>query len=815
MRTARIDLLGWTFFGPLALWGVVAAPAVMAAGVLSVHPASVQLDSARDAQRVVLVWTREDGVTQDVTGQATRAFQPEGIAHWGEDGLLHPNADGDASLVLTYGEQSVTVPIHVANSGVTPPINFRNDVEPVLMRAGCNAGSCHGSAQGKNGFRLSLFGFDPSLDYVNLTRQVRGRRMNAANPEESLMLLKPTGDVDHEGGTRFAHDSPLYRTVEDWITEGAQDHPEQSPALNSVEILPKEVVLEGEGATQQFVVRAFYSDGTDRDVTGLALLSTSDDSTLKLDDNGLATGGARGEVYVLARYGSFAVVSQAIVLARDQALAWPEVPEGNYIDRHVFTKLRKLRIPPAEPCSDETFVRRAHLDVLGVLPTVEETRSFLSDTAPDKRAQLINRLLERPEFPELWAMKWADLLRVRATTALAPKAMHRYNDWLRGSIASGKPLDVMVTELLTAQGGTFANPAANFYVVETEPIVIAENVAQVFFGIQIKCAQCHNHPFERWTMDDYYSFAAFFAQVGRKGSSDPRESVIFDRRSGEVTNIKDGRQMPPKFLGGAIPDVSSRDRRAVLAEWLVSPDNPWFAKNIANRVWAHFLGKGIVDPPDDARVTNPPTHPGLLDELGSRLVANRYDLRALVRDICTSYTYQMTTRPREPSIVDDRNFSHAMARRIPAEQLLDAISSVAMTKFKFPNLPLGARAVQVADGNSGNYFLSLFGRPMRDTVCVCERRGEPTLAQTLHLINGDTVQAALAATGGRVEALAQPEIPPASACEDLYLAAFSRPPTAEERRQLSDYVAGSTDRRAALEDMMWSVFNSKEFVFNH
>jgi hypothetical protein len=785
------------------------------AAELAVYPTSIHLTHARDVQAVVLVFTRDDGITEEVTGLPSASFQPEGIASWSAEQRLAPLADGETTLTLSYSGNAVTLPVKVSHAAITPPVSFRNDVQPVLMRAGCNAGSCHGSAQGKNGFRLTLFGYNPDVDYLTLTRHARGRRLDAATPEESLMLLKPLGTVDHEGGTRFAHDSPLYGTLAEWIEQGAQQDPPDLRQLTGVEILPKNCVLDGEGATQRFIVRATYSDGVQRDVTGLALLSSSDDSTLSIDERGQARAGNRGEVYILARFGSFAVVAQAIVLPKGLTLQWPGCEPANFIDSRIFEKLKKLRIPPAALCSDEVFVRRVYLDILGVLPTVAETQSFLADPEPGKRAKLIDTLLVRPEFPELWAMKWADLLRVRSSNTLDPKAMHRYNDWLRGSIASGKPIHVMAKELITAQGGTFASPAANFYVVETDPALIAENVAQVFLGIQIKCAQCHNHPFERWTMDDYYGFAAFFSQVGRKASSDPRESIIFDRRSGEVSNLRDGLVMAPKLLDGAVPDVTVKDRRMALAEWLASPENPWFAKNIANRVWAHFFGRGIIEPPDDVRVTNPPTHPDLLEELASRLVASQYDLRSMVRDICNSHTYQMSTTPADPNILDERNFSHSLIRRLPAEQLLDAMSQVAETKFKFPNLPLGARAAQVADGNSGDYFLGLFGRPIRDTVCTCERKNEPTLAQTLHLINGNTIQTALQAASGRVTRLAAPEASTRQSCEELYLAAFSRPPQEAEFQALEQFVASSQSRQSAFEDILWSVLNSKEFIFNH
>lgn len=793
------------------------AVAAIAADPLAAYPAAVQLENQTDVQRLIVVESREDGVTLDRTPEIAITFDKEGVAKF-EDGHFVAIGDGETVATVKAGDKSIAVPVKVTNAAVNPAPSFRNDVEPVLMKAGCNAGSCHGSAQGKNGFRVSLFGFDPNMDYVNLTRDNRARRMNTGSPDDSLMLLKATGGVAHDGGTRFAKDTPLYNTLHRWIAEGAQNDATPPPALTGVEILPKSAVLEGKGAQQRFVVRALYADGSDRDVTSLAVLSSSDDLTCPLDvPTATATAGDKGEGYIMARYGSFAVVSKIIVIPQGLTMTWPEdAKEVNYVDHFIFDKLKKLRILPAAQCDDATFVRRLYIDVLGVLPTAEETRAFLADTAPDKRAKLVDALLQRPEFSELWAMKWADLLRVQTVpNQIDRKALNRYNDWLRQAITTNKPLDELVRELLTAQGGNFTSPAVNFYVAEPNPLQMAENVAQVFMGVQIKCAQCHNHPFERWTMDDYYSFSAFFAQVGQKGSSDPRERIIFDRRSGEVNHIKDGRAMPPKFLGGATPDCTGKDRRAVLAEWLTSPENPWFAKSIGNRVWQQFFGSGITNPPDDVRVTNPPSHPELEEALAKRLVEVKYDLRAIVKDICTSYTYQMSTVPRDPSITDKRNFAYQNVRRLGAEQLLDAIAKVTDSKVKFPVLPLGANAVQVADGNSGNYFLGLFGRPARSTVCTCERRAEPTLAQVLHLINGDTMTNALNAPGGKLEKLASSQMTPSQMAEEVWLAAYSRTPTGDEKTYVENYLNAAADKKTALEDVMWSVLNSKEFVFNH
>ncbi|GMW00767.1 MAG: hypothetical protein AMXMBFR84_19040 [Candidatus Hydrogenedentota bacterium] len=799
----------------VALGVVVVVTAAAGAQTLAAFPPAIQLDTRDDVQRMVVLHSLADGVTYDRTMEAAVVFETPGIATW-ENGKFTPVANGQTNVSVTYGELAVTVPLTVANAELAPPKSFRNDVEPVLMRAGCNSGACHGSAQGKNGFRVSLFGFDPTLDYTNLTREVRARRLNVGNPEESLMLTKAIGTVDHEGGSRFDRESHLYDTLLEWISEGAGNDAVAPPELTGVEILPEAAVLDGEGATQQFVVRALYSDGTDRDVTDLAVMASSDDLTIKLSEGGLITAGGRGEGYLMARFGTFAVVSQAIVLPKGLQSEWPaDAVARNYIDEKIFDKLKKLRMQPAVTCDDTTFVRRVFLDILGVLPTAEETRAFLENPAADKRAVLIDQLLERPEFSELWAMKWADLLLVKSDIDLDRKALHRYNDWIKESITANKPLDQFVRELLTSQGGNFTAPAVNFYVAETDPKIVAENVAQVFMGIRLQCAQCHNHPFERWTMDDYYSFAAFFAQIGQKGSSDPREKIVYNRASGEVNNLKNGQVMQPKFLGGAVPDLAGRDRRELLAEWLTAPDNPWFAQTIANRLWQQFLGKGITDPPDDVRVTNPPSHPELLEAMAARLVECNYDLRQIVRDICNSYTYQMSTQPRIPDVRDERNFAQATVRRIDAEQLLDAICQVSETKVKFPNLPLGARAVEVADGASGNYFLSLFGRPSRESVCACGRTTNPTLAQALHLINGDTVTAALQAGDGRLQRLTADGVTVDQALDDLWLAAYARPPRTDEKEKFTGYLAQATDKRAAMEDVFWTVLNSKEFVFNH
>lgn len=804
-----------------------AAPTAPAAELVSLQfqPPSVQLDSARDPQRVVLVATYADGITHDVTARAPMKPSAEGIVKIGEDLRLYPVADGEVTLDAAFEGKTASIKATVKNATLTPAQSFRLDVEPVIMRAGCNSGACHGASRGKNGFGLTLFGFDPAQDYMNLTRQTRARRLSTAAPEASLMLQKATTGVAHEGGLRFKPDSPLYKTVDQWIKEGAKPDPPEVAKVTSVEILPKQMVLYGAagekaGDTHRVVVRAFYSDGTDRDVTSLAILASLNDNSATLSEDGVITAKSRGEASIIARFSTYAVVAQVIVVPPDEAFAWTETADANPIDELVSKKQKQMRMLPSAVCSDDIFVRRVYMDIVGLLPTKEETEKFLADPAPDKRAKLIDVLLQKPEFPELWAMKWAEMLRIESQSQkISRKAMFRYTQWLRDQIVSGVPMDKMASALLTAKGGNFTNPASNFYLVESDPLLMAENVAQVFTGIRVQCAQCHNHPFERWTQDDYYSFAAFFSQVGRKGAEDPREVILFNAGGGDVRHVRTAQVMAPKFLGSDKPaDLKGRDRREVLAEWLTSPENPWFSKAFANRVWTHFMGRGVVDPPDDVRVSNPPSNPELFEMLGNNFAKSGYDLRQLVREICNSKAYQRSTQANPTNAADLSNFTRRLPKRLSAEQLLDAVCQVTETPEKFGGLPLGARAIQVADGNTGNYFLSIFGRPARSSACTCDRRDEPTLSQALHLINGNTVAARIKSDGSRLDKLVKAGKSNDEIVNDLYLAAFARKPLPEELTQAQNYMAGlaeGPDRKKGLEDVYWAVLNSKEFVFAH
>ncbi len=795
----------------------VFAPAPMAALVgIEVFPGEVALTTARDRQSIVVQATYADGITRDVTAQAAITLADPKVARR-VGATFYPTADGVTTLTVSHGGKSATLPFKVAQAAVSPPLSFRLDVMPVFMRSGCNTGSCHGAARGKDGFRISLFGFDPDGDHFRLTREMVGRRVNLAVPSDSTMLEKAVGAVPHTGGKRFEVSSELYKTLYGWIEAGAaNDDVAKLPTVVGIDLYPRRGVLDGKGSTQQLTLRARYSDGTDRDVTRLAVFLTNNDVSAPITPDGLVTAGERGEAFVMARFETHTTGSQFIVLPRGLKFEFPSEPEANYIDGLVSAKLKKLRIAPSELCDDETFLRRASIDIVGLSPSVEEYNRFMASKDPAKRSKWVDELLERKEFSEIWVSKWAELLQVRTdpTRNVSQKAMFLYYNWLVDKLSHNMPMDQMVQELLGASGGTFKNAATNFYQITNETLPLTENVAQVFMGIRVQCAQCHNHPFDRWTQNDYYSFAAFFAQIGRKGGEDYRETIVFNSGGGEVNHPVGGRAMPPKFLGGETPDVAGKDRRVVLAKWLASPRNPWFATSFANRVWAHFMGVGIVEPVDDFRVSNPASNPELLEALGQHFTDTKYDLKALVREICNSRTYQRSTHRNPSNESDDRNFAHALVRRIKAENLLDTISAVTETKDKFDGLPLGARAVQIADGTRSTYFLRTFGRATRETPCSCEVKMEPTLSQALHLLNGDTVNQKIR-QGGVVDRLLAAKKSPEDAIRELYLRSFSRQPTPAEIAALQAGLKQDKDQKQALEDLFWALLNSREFLFNH
>lgn len=797
------------------------APADPAIGAIEPFPKAVTLETAADFHKVIVMARFKDAATQDVTRQVKATLMDASVAKL-EGTLLKPLKDGSTSLVLEYRGLKAEVPVTVKDATKPRPVSFQLDVMPVLTSSGCNTGSCHGSARGKDGFHLSLFGFDPQGDHFRLTREAPGRRVNLALPEESLMVTKAIGAVPHTGGKLFAKDSAAYDTLVAWIKDGAEYDQGEIAKPTGIVVEPPQVVLKGEGLETPYTVKATYSDGTDRDVTTLSSFSTSNDNSLAVEKRtGLTTSKNRGEAFVMGRFMTFTEVAQSIVIPKESNYVRPELPEFNYIDKLVYDKLHKLRIIPAPLCDDETFIRRVFIDIVGKLPEPSERERFLASTEPKKREQLVDELIARKEFSEMWVMKWAELLQIRTfnngAQQVSYKAALGYYNWLRDRIAGNVPFNQVVKEILSSEGGTFASPPTNFFQVEQDTLKLTENVAQVFMGTRIQCAQCHNHPFDRWTMDDYYGFASFFAQVKRKNAEDPRERIIFDG-GGEVNHLVTKQPVKPRFLGAKTPDdFGKKTRREAVAEWLSSTDNPWFAKNVSNIVWAHFFGVGITDPVDDVRISNPPSNPELLAALSGKLVEYNYDVRKLVRDICTSRTYQLSSATNETNETDQRNFSRSLVRRVRAEVLLDCISQATETPNKFKGLPLGSRAVQIADGNTSNYFLTTFGRATRATVCSCEVKMEPNLSQALHLLNGDATHNRIQ-QGKVVPSFLEQKKTPEEVIRLLYLKTVNREPTGEEQGKLMAAVNEGQDekeKQAILNDVFWALLNSKEFIFNH
>ena len=780
---------------------------------LEVYPPEVHINTMRDRQSFVVQVAYPNGLTRDVTKEAKLTLSDAAKVKLAAN-VLHPVADGESQLTVEFEGLTKTIPIKIEQATADRAVSFKLDIMPIFMKSNCNTGSCHGAARGKDGFRLSLFGFDPDGDQYRIARELPGRRINLALPEESLLMTKSVGSVPHTGGKRFGTDTEYYATMLRWLKAGGNNDVGEIPKVLSVELYPLAAVLDGADSTQQLTVRAKYSDGTDRDVTNLAVFLSNNDTAATVSPEGVVTAHERGESFIMARFETHTVGRQFITLPKGQQYVDPKTPEFNFVDTLIYNKLRKLRITPSGLCSDEEFLRRASLDIVGVLPTVEEYTRFMEDKDEKKREKLVDELLNRKEFVEVWVMKWAELLQIRTTNQISYKSMLRYYNWLQERIANNMPTDQMVRELLGSSGGTFQNAATNYYQNERDTLKTSENVAQVFMGMRIQCAQCHNHPFDRWTMDDYYSFAAFFSQIGRKRGEDPRELIIFNSGGGEVRHLVGNKVMTPKFLGGEVPDVKGKDRRVVMADWLASPQNPYFATNLGNIVWSHFFGKGIIDQVDDVRVSNPPVNKELLDELGRRFTEYNYDFKKLVRDICVSRVYQHSTATNETNVKDSRNFSHAALRRVRAEVLLDAITQVTDTKNKFQGLPTGARAVQIANGNTSTYFLTAFGRAKRETVCSCEVSIEPNLSQALHLLNGDTVNTKMA-QGKLVPTRLKEGKTPEQVAEEIYIRCLSRKPTDREKAALKEVIDNETNKQQALEDIFWATMNSREFVFNH
>jgi hypothetical protein len=676
------------------------------------------------------------------------------------------------------------------------PVHFENDVLPVLGRYGCNSSGCHGKAEGQGGFKLSVFASDPEADHAALTKEGRGRRTFPANPGESLLLRKATGRVAHGGGTRLPVGGEDYRTLRDWIAAGAPRGSPDAPRVVSVRVEPADRVL-GPKAEQPLRAIATYSDGAERDVTRLARFQSNAEAVAGVSAAGVVTTrDVPGEAAVMAAYLGEVGLFRVIV-PRPGAKVKNTRPQFNFIDELVDAKLARLKVAPSPVCDDAEFLRRAFLDLTGTLPTADEARKFHSDGAKDRRAKLVASLLERPASADLWALRWSDLLRVDRQ-ALGHQRAHLYYTWVRESVAGNKPFDQFARELVTAEGPADEVGPVNFFKAVTKPGEVAGTVSQVFLGVRIACAECHHHPFDRWKEADYHGMAAFFS-------------------AGATIHPRTRKEVFAHALGAGMPAANPPgDRRLVLADWMTRSDNPFFARNVANRVWAWMLGRGLVEPVDDVRATNPPSNPELLDALAKYLVENRYDVRKLITLIAASRVYQSSPTPNETNEKDDQNFSRAYFKRPEAEVLLDMVCQAAGVPEKFPGSPGVVRAVQLWDSKARNDFLKLFGRPNRVSACECERTREPSVSQVLNLLNSPAVQAKLTHEAGTVARLVRNQVDDGKLVEELYLTFYARLPTAGERATALSHLKKYADnRRAAAEDLAWALLNSTEFLFNH
>ncbi len=780
---------------------------------LSAFPESIAFQYPTDQQQILVQAHFSDGSTLDVTSQICASLSESTVVTF-ESGVVKPLAAGETALTFAWNGLSCEVAVRVIGTDVPRPLRFRNDILPVLTRAGCNAGKCHGSASGKDGFRLSLYGFDPAGDFFRLTREASGRRINLAKPDDCLLVNKAVGRVPHTGGVCIEPGSPAYRKLVSWIALGAAPDPDDTPLPIRIDVFPKRSVMSRPSQSQQMLVMAQYSDGTQRDVTSLAVFLSNNDSTATVSPEGMVNGTGPGAAFMLARFDQF-TSGTSIVVRSGREYPATEFAPNNYIDELALARWHDLHVLPSDVCTDEVFVRRIYLDTIGLLPTREQRDAFVNDQASDKRETLINQLTNSPDFLEMWTMKLAELLQIRRTNGLSSKGLQLYDAWLRDKVRSGLTVDKILRELIPASGSTFENPASSYYQTETTPQLLAENIAQAFLGTRIQCAQCHNHPFDRWTMDDYYGFAAFVSQVGYKQAKDPREITVYNLGTGSLQHPIAGREVQAKFLGGDVPQLEEgSDYREALAAWLTSPDNAAFSNNIANVLWAHYLGMGIVDAVDDVRVSNPPSNPELLNALGKNLVEYDFDVRRLAQDILNSKTYQLETQSTEWNEWDDRNFSHAKIRRLRAEVLLDCINQVTLGSDSLAGLPLGGRAIQVPDALSNNYFLETFGRASRNTPCSCEVSTAPTLSQALHLMNGENTSGKIQ-TGGWINSLLANGQTPMQIAESIYLACYSRRPLPEEREHLVVRLEASDDIESELSDLFWAALNSNEFFFNH
>jgi len=701
-----------------------------------------------------------------------------------------------------------------------PKLSFVKDIVPIFTKSGCANSNCHGSIRGQAGFKLSLFGYEPDLDYDAIVKAQDGRRINRTDPAKSLILMKPTFGIPHGGGERFKAGSLEYEAILDWIKDGATYDSAGSPRLRTIRVTPEEVTLIGLGSKRQLSVSGTYTDGTTEDLTRKVQYTANDESVLDVSPNGEIAAKRAGETAIMVRTLGKAVAARIAVIETPPMKDYPDVPRNNFIDELIFSKLKRVNIVPSALSTDREFVRRVYLDTIGLLPTLEESAQFLESKDPQKRARLIDELMERPEFAEVWATRFGDLLRVGLYDQRSKGGRLMYS-WLRKAMMEDKPYNQFATELITSSGNLYFNPASNFYYITefSEPENIATNVSQVFLGVRIECSRCHNHPWEKWTQEDFWGFAAFFGRMGVKDTYENDESEITLKPAGLVISPKTKKPVDAKYLDGPTEKEGlDEDIREKLAKWITSPENPWFARAIVNRVFKHYMGRGIVEPLDDFRVTNPPTNEALLDALAKDFVANGYRLKHTVRLILNSRTYQLSSEPNETNRADTLNYSHYYVRRLLAEELIDSMTGVTGVPEQIPGYMPGTRAMTIPQG-APTYFLQTFGR-LKAREVICERDNSPDVAQAMHLISGQTIQHQITGKDGTLARwLADRSLTDEEITRRLFTATLVRPPKEREVAQVVASIqssgGGDSVRRQAFEDVLWSIFNSKAFLFNH
>jgi hypothetical protein len=784
---------------------------------IEVFPEAVRLAGPRQQAQLVVTGYYADGTLQDLTRAAEYSSGDEQVAAI-EGSIVLPRGDGSTDVTIRVGGRELQVPVNVENFDRPEPVSFRHGTLVALSKQGCNAGACHGAPSGKGGFRMSLRAFDPPLDRLTLIREEFGRRTNPLDPEASLLLAKPMMRVPHGGGLKLTREEPAYTILHDWIAEGCRPDPDDAPRCVRLEIYPLTGrVLKRPAHTQQLCVRAHFDDGTVRDVTPLAVYSSSDEDVATITPGGLVVGQKRGQTAVMIRYLDYIDTAYFTFVSDVKGFAWKSRPAANYVDEFVNEKLKQLKYLPSETCDDEEFLRRVYLDVIGILPTIEETQAFLADKSEDKRARLIDKLLERPEFARFWALKWGDLLRMTAGQ-VGDEGVYKYHRWVERAFAENMPYDEFAAELLSASGSTLANPPANFYRTSADVNDCVETVSQIFLGARLQCAKCHNHPFERWTQDNYYGLAAFFNRVERSKAQRNDELIIWSAGKGEVTQPRTGQKMKPWLpLEGETEPSANEDRRKTFVRWLTRPGNAFLAKVEVNRIWGELLGRGIVEPVDDFRDSNPPSNAALLDALSKDFEESGFDRKHILRTILNSRTYQASSRTNDFNRDDTKYFSHYEPRLLTAEQLLDAICHLTGVPEKFGNLPTSTRATQLPSPDlAQSDFMKIFGQPERQTVCECERSGDSNLGQALQLYNGPLVHGKLRSENNRLRQLLASGKSPREIIESLYLAALCRKPNEDELKTLVAHLESKPDDQAeALEDVCWAILNMNEFLFQH